>query len=285
MDRTPLFLLIGIAGSILLAFGLLLMKSRGPDLAPAEGAGFARAIVGWLRDPLWLGGLGVQIIGYALYVIALSGAPVSMLAVVMQGGIAVFVVCSALVLRERADAAEWLGIGGVVTAMLLLGISLQGGAVEARVNTHALVAVSGTAAVIALMPYLVAHLRSRGIAPALASGILFGLGSLYAKAITQAVAADAQESAAAVLMLSPWLYLAIAANLCGLVLLQNSFHWARGIVVMPLSSALSNLVPIAGGMIAFGERLPSATIPAAMRVMAFLLTVVATGLLAAGHER
>ena len=47
----------------------------------------------------------------------------------------------------------------------------------------------------------------------------------------------------------------MAANLAGMVMLQNSFHQARGIITMPLSSALSNLVPIVGGMLAFGEGL------------------------------
>jgi len=50
---------------------------------------------------------------------------------------------------------------------------------------------------------------------------------------------------------------------------------------MPLSSALSNLVPIAGGMLAFGESLPAEPRLAAMRVAAFAMTI-AGGLLMAG---
>ena len=55
----------------------------------------------------------------------------------------------------------------------------------------------------------------------------------------------------------PWIYAMLAGNIGGMVMLQNSFHQARGIITMPLSGALSNLVPIMGGMLAFGERLPS----------------------------
>ena len=69
-----------------------------------------------------------------------------------------------------------------------------------------------------------------------------------------------------------------------MVMLQNSFHQARGIITMPLSGALSNLVPIVGGMLAFGERLPNDPIAAAMRVAAFVLTIAASTALAASEE-
>ena len=45
----------------------------------------------WLRDPLWLGGLGLQTAGYALYVVAQAVIPVAVVSVMMQGGIGLFV--------------------------------------------------------------------------------------------------------------------------------------------------------------------------------------------------
>jgi hypothetical protein len=84
---------------------------------------------------------------------------------------------------------------------------------------------------------------------------------------------------------NPYVYGVIATNIAGIVMLQNSFHSARGIIAMPLSSALSNLVPIAGGMLAFGERLPANSAAAAMRIGAFVLTVAAGALLAGAREQ
>src|SRR5580704_3647614 len=86
------FLLLGVAASVLLALGLLLMKGRGDALPAAHGTGIVRALLKWIRDPVWLGGLGIETLGYAFYVIALAAAPVSLLAVMMQGGIALFVI-------------------------------------------------------------------------------------------------------------------------------------------------------------------------------------------------
>jgi drug/metabolite transporter (DMT)-like permease len=283
-ERVPLFLGLGIVASVLLALGLVMMKSRGKALAPATGRGAGRAIRGWLRDPVWLGGLGVQLIGYALYLIALSGSPVSLLAVMMQGGIAIFVVITVLFLHERASGREWIGIGGVVAAMILLSLSLRGGAATSATSAYALAATSIGALSLAIAPYANARLRDRGLAAALASGIVFGLGSLYAKAVTEIFTTNSADPVATTLLTNPWFYLAIVANLSGLVLLQNSFHWARGIIAMPLSSACSNLVPIVGGILAFGERIPTAGAPATMRIAAFTLTILAGGLLATGRE-
>src|SRR6266851_7194873 len=196
-ERVPLFLGLGIVASVLLALGLVMMKSRGKALAPATGRGVGRAIRGWLRDPVWLGGLGVQLIGYALYLIALSGSPVSLLAVMMQGGIAIFVVITVLFLHERASGREWIGIGGVVAAMILLSLSLRGGAATSATSAYALAATSIGALSLAIAPYANARLRDRGLAAALASGIVFGLGSLYAKAVTEIFATNTAQPVAA----------------------------------------------------------------------------------------
>lgn len=284
IDRTALFLGLGMGASALLAIGLGMMKSRGAALPAARGAGFFGVVRSWFGDPVWLGGLGMQTVGYALYLVALSGAPVSMLAVTMQGGIALFVLLAVLFLGERANPREWLGIAGIVAAIALLGLSLPGGTTQSATNQPRLVLLSILAVVAIFATYLTVRGRAAGVATAIASGVAFGMGSLYAKAIVELLAAGPVASAALTVLTSPWTLLAVAANLSGLVLLQNSFHAGRGIIVMPLSSACSNLVPIVGGIVAFGERLPVAGGAEALRMAAFALTIVAGGVLATSRD-
>ncbi len=279
-----LFLALGAVASALLALGLLMMKSRAEVLPAAHGAKIIRAVIAWIRDPVWLGGLAVQTCGYALYVIALAGAPVSMVAVMMQGGIALFVIFAALFLGERAQAAEWVGIGGMIAAMLLLALSIGAAEAEGGIDGRALAMLSIAAIVLAAAPRAASRLRDSGAAAAILSGIAFGLGSLYTKVLTERFLAESGSAVVVRVASSPYLYLTIAANVGGLVALQNAFHRARGIIVMPLSSALSNVVPIAGGMVALGERLPAEPAAAAMRVGAFILTIAAGALLSAARE-
>ena len=267
-----------------MALGLLMMKTRSAHLPMAAGANVIGAIVAWIRDPMWIGGLSVQTLGYACYVIAVSRAPVSMVAVMGQGGIALFVVASVVILGERASPREWAGIGAIVFGMLMLALSLSGGENEGAFEPATLLMFTALLTVAGFAPMAVPRMNSSGSAAAIFSGVAFGLGGLFTKAMTLALAGDA-GSLALRSASCPYVYGVVAANIIGIVMLQNSFHSARAIIAMPLSGALSNIVPIIGGMIVFGERLPAGSMPAAMRVGAFALTIAAGALLAGSREQ
>jgi uncharacterized membrane protein len=279
-----LYLAAAVVASALMAAGLLMMKARAGKLPAARGAGVPAAFLTWLRDPMWAGGLGLQTCGWALYVAALAGAPVSLVAVMMQGGIAMFVLFAVRFLGERARPAEWTGIGGMILAMILLALSLGAEEAEHGADARRLAIISIALLAAGIGPSAASRLRNGGISAAIVSGVVFGLGSLYTKALTQDFTDGSSVAVLTRVASDPYLYLTVAANLCGLITLQNAFHRARGIIVMPLSSALSNLVPIGGGIVAFGERLPADPTAAAMRVGAFVLTIAAGALLSSARE-
>jgi uncharacterized membrane protein len=251
----------------------------------AAGANTIGAIVAWIRDPMWIGGLGVQTAGWAFYLIAVSRVPVSMVAVMGQGGIALFVIASVAILGERASPREWVGIGAIVLGMLMLALSLRGGEIEGNFEPATLLTFSALLSLAGLVPMAVARMNASGAAAAILSGVAFGLGALFTKAMTFEFTGGDTALIALQIVSSPYVYCTIAANIAGIVLLQNSFHSARAIIAMPLSGALSNIVPIVGGMIVFGERLPAGSMPAAMRVGAFALTIAAGALLAGAREQ
>ena len=129
-----LYLSFAIVASLLMSLGLLMMKSRAAHLPIAAGTNTIGAIATWIRDPMWIGGLGVQTAGWAFYLIAVTRAPVSMVAVMGQGGIALFVIASVVILGERASQREWIGIGAIVLGMLMLTLSLNGARLKASSN-------------------------------------------------------------------------------------------------------------------------------------------------------
>jgi uncharacterized membrane protein len=279
-----LYLSLAIIASALMALGLLMMKTRSTHLPMAAGANVIGAVAAWLRDPMWIGGLGVQTVGWACYVISVSRAPVSMVAVMGQGGIALFVVASVVVLGERASPREWAGIGAIVFGMLMLTLSLNGGEAEGAFEPATLLIFTVLLTLAGLAPMAVARLNASGTAAAIFSGVAFGLGSLFTKAMTLEFGGDTATLALR-LVSNPYVYAVVVANIVGIVMLQNSFHSARAIIAMPLSGALSNIVPIVGGIVVFGERLPAGPTAAAMRVGAFVLTIAAGALLAGAREQ
>jgi uncharacterized membrane protein len=278
-----LYLSIATVASLLMALGLLMMKSRSAHLPMAAGAKTVGAIVTWLRDPMWIGGLAVQTAGWAGYVIAVSRAPVSMVAVMMQGGIALFVIASVVTLGERANPREWVGIGAIVFGVVMLTMSLSGGEAESGFEPGTLLVFAVLVTLAGLAPMAIVRMSASGAAAAILSGVAFGLGAMFTKSMTLEFTSGAAASALRIAS-SPYVYCMFAANIVGIVMLQNSFHSARAIIAMPLSGALSNIVPIVGGMIVFGERLPAGSVAAAMRVGAFVLTIAAGALLAGSRE-
>jgi uncharacterized membrane protein len=280
-----LYLSLAILASLLMAFGLLMMKSRSAHLPVAVGSRTISSLIAWIRDPVWTGGLAVQTVGWACYVLAVSRAPISIVAVMMQGGIALFVIASVVILGERANSREWVGIAAIVSGMLMLTLSLQGSETEGAFAPGALLVFAALLTLAGLAPMAIARLNASGAAAAILSGVAFGLGALFTKAMTDYFAAGASASITLRFVSDPYFYCMLGANVAGLVMLQNSFHSARAIIAMPLSGALSNLVPIIGGMIVFGERLPAGSTAAAMRVSAFILTIAAGALLAGSREQ
>jgi len=165
---------------------------------------------------MWIGGLGVQTVGWACYVIAVSRAPVSMVAVMGQGGIALFVVASVVVLGERASPREWVGIAAIVFGMLMLTLSLNGGEVDGALEPGRLLIFSVLLTIAALAPMAIARLNASGAAAAIFSGVAFGLGGLFTKAMTDAFITGAASSLAFRIVSNPYVYAIIVANIIGL---------------------------------------------------------------------
>src|ERR1700735_1428041 len=76
LSAVILYLAFAILASALMSLGLLMMKTRSAHLPMAAGANTIGAIVTWIRDPMWIGGLGVQNARWAFYLIARSRAAV-----------------------------------------------------------------------------------------------------------------------------------------------------------------------------------------------------------------
>ena len=265
-----------MAGVAALSFdaGMLLMKVRG-DRHPPFGLPPRPAVLrAYMADPLWLLGLAFQPFGYGLYLWALDLGPLAVVQPVMSAGIVVFVGCAAVILCERITPLEWMAIAAVGVGLLLLGLSLDTGGASAASGTGGSVALYSAACLaVAAAGSWWASSRVRGVAWGVWSGILLGLGSLWAKGLVAAVSSAERGQVVGTLITEPYFYLTAAGNLVGFAILLTALRNTRSGVVFALSSTLSNLVPILGGMAALGEPLPAGAGPAALRIASLLLTI------------
>jgi hypothetical protein len=192
----------------------------------------------------WLIGYGAGWVGWALYIGALSLAPLSLVQGVSAGGVGVLAI---LVHRlgTPLTARERLGSTLAVVGLVLLGLSLTvhvSPVRPARSSTLLLVVVIGAvaAAVLAVASRRVRPAASLGAA----SGILFGVGDMATKGAVSGVG----------LFFIP--VLAVCTALA-FVVLQLAFQRGRVLETAGVATLVNNLIPIVGGLIVFHDPVPA----------------------------
>jgi hypothetical protein len=239
------------------AGGLPALSLRRPVLA-------LRALFG---DLSWLTGFAVGLAGWALYIGALTLAPLSLVQAVSAGGIGILAVLAHR-RGDRLQRAQWIAVGIAIVGLALLGASLAGGASSARTADPRTLAVW---LVVAAAVAALAGASGTGLAPGaglgIAAGTLYGAGD---------VATKGAVFGGAWLLLVP---VVLAAHGGAFVALQLAFQRGGSLATAGTASLLTNALPIVAGLALFHERLPGGAL-GLLRVVAFACVVLAAGLLA-----
>jgi drug/metabolite transporter (DMT)-like permease len=232
-----------------------------PPLTIRSPIASARRLLGSRR---WLLGFGIEAVGWALFVLALSLAPLSLVQATAAGGIGILALLVSQWTRTPLSRHEWIGVAIAVAGLVLLGISLAGGHGEgtgaAYLTVGLWIAASAGAALVSVQ-----LLSGRiGAAPAygIAAGLLFAAGDIATKGAVEA--ADGHLAFIAAL---------IAAYAFGTLVLQAGFQRGSALTTAGIATLLTNALPIVAGMTIFGEPLPDGWL-GAVRIAAFACVVV-----------
>jgi multidrug transporter EmrE-like cation transporter len=255
----------------------LYFMKREAERLPSLGGGW-RLAAWWafVRNGGWLFGLLLQIAGYGLYLLSLRAAPLSVVHAALNGGIALFVLLAVFGLGEDPQPLEWVAVVVITVSLIILSLSLASTPAVSEAE-HGTLAFSLAVLALAVLALAVDPQPGRTIGLSTASGLILGLAGVYAKGLANGIGLTADAGL--------HLLLTIGTNLVGFAMMQAALQRGRGIVVMPLFSALSNLVPIIGGILVFGETLPSEEPAAVLRPLAFTLAILGAALLAGFGER
>jgi hypothetical protein len=261
---------LALASAACLNWGFLRQHgavSRLPALSVRRPLASLGLLFGNLR---WLTGFAVGLGGWALYVVALRLAPLSLVQAVAAGGIGLLALLVQRTTAVRLERREWAGVACAVAGLALLGLSLAGGG--GGVGRH------GSAAAVAV--WIAASLAAAGlfagpIAPQLVGGAGFGVaaGLLYAAGDVATKAAVGGGAAV--------LFTAAVLGCHGLafVALQLGFQRGGALATAGVSTLAMNALPIAAGMLVFSEGVPSGGF-GGLRVLAFAAVVAGAALLA-----
>ena len=240
-----------------------------------------RVIVTLLADPAWLAGFALMLLGLACQIVVLTFEPVSVVQPVLASGVALVLVLSRLVLRERLGAVEsWCGAAMAVSVILLAASAgrAAGGAGH-HVSAGWMAAVAIPSVVIGLLVGA-SPLRSRspgqrapaaGVCFGIGTGLLYGVAALAIKGLSGIlVGHHGAMHIVAGIVSSPYLYVLAGCSAAAMLLFQVALQSCRASIVVPVSNVAGSVYFMIAGTWLFHEHLPTSPAKLSLRLAAIV---------------
>jgi drug/metabolite transporter (DMT)-like permease len=276
-----LTLQFGILLAVLCAFVTnvgFLLKHRGACVAPPVSLKHPLAsAIGLFRSKWFTIGMLVALGAWFLHVGALVLAPLSIVQAVISGGLVFLAVVAERWFGCSVGNRQWAGVGLTALGLVLLAITLPSGegahssySVAGMITFESALLAVGTFLV--LSPRLDSH-EHHGVMLGTAAGILFGVSDVAIKALTGSVG-----SAGLVGLVSPWLLTCVIASVIAFYACARGLQKGEAVPVITLTSAAANVSAISGGILVFGDPMPSDPLGIVIQSFAFVLVIVAAAL-------
>jgi drug/metabolite transporter (DMT)-like permease len=273
---------LGILLALLCAFATnlgFLLKHRGACAAPAVTLKHPLASAAGLFRSKWFAiGMGVAVGAWLLHVGALAMAPLSIVQAVISGGLVFLTVLAERYFGFKVGTRQWLGVGLTALGLVLLTVTLPSHTGDhSSYSVAAMIAFEGAllavGTVLVLSPRLGNH-EHHGVMLGAAAGILFGVSDVAIKALTHGVG----ESGLVGGLVSPWLLTCIVASIIAFYASARGLQVGEAVPVITLTSASANLSAISGGILVFGDPMPSDPVGIVVQMAAFALVIIAAAL-------
>src|SRR5918992_3997338 len=269
-----------LAVSCALATNLgFLLKHRGACAAPDVTMRRPLASAAGLFRSKWFTiGMLVAVGAWLLHVGALALAPLSVVQAVISGGLVFLTVIAERWFGCSVGPRQWAGVGLTALGLVLLAVTLPSGtgahsgySVAGMIAFESALLAVGT--VLVLSPKLGNH-EHHGVMLGTAAGILFGVSDVAIKALTHGVG----ESGLVAGLVSPWLLTCVVASVIAFYASARGLQVGEAVPVITLTSASANLSAISGGILVFGDPMPSDPVGIVVQMGAFALVIVAAAL-------
>jgi drug/metabolite transporter (DMT)-like permease len=255
-----------------------LFKHRGACAAPDVSMRRPVASAAGLFRSKWFTiGMLVAVGAWAFHVGALALAPLSLVQAVISGGLVFLTVLAERFFGFTVGNRQWVGVGLTALGLVLLAITLPSGT-----GTHSSYSVAGmigfesallaVGTLLVFSPKLGAH-EHHGVLLGTAAGILFGVSDVAIKALTGAVG-----NAGALGLVSPWLLTCMIASVIAFYASARGLQKGEAVPVITLTSAAANVSAISGGILVFGDPMPSDPVGIVVQSLAFVMVIVAAAL-------
>jgi drug/metabolite transporter (DMT)-like permease len=254
-----------------------LLKHRGACAAPDVSLRHPIAsAVGLFRSKWFTIGMLVALVAWMFHVAALALAPLSVVQAIIAGGLVFLTVLAERWFGFTVGTRQWAGVGLTALGLVLLAVTLpHNGGAHAGYSMAGMIAFESALLVLGTFLVLSKKLGSHehhGVMLGTAAGILFGVSDVAIKALTGTVGNGITG------LLSPWLLTCIAASVIAFYASARGLQKGEAVPVITLTSAAANVTAISGGILVFGDPMPSDPLGIVIQSFAFVLVIVAAAL-------
>jgi drug/metabolite transporter (DMT)-like permease len=277
LDFRFLVLNLGIVLALLCAVVTqlgFLYKHRGANEAARVDVRHPLRTVKNLFSSKWFAiGMAVATSAWFFHVAALAFAPLSVVQAVLSTGVVILAVMAERLFGFQVGARQWLGVGMTAVGLVLLVITLPStGDAHSSYSLVGMIAFEGAMLAIGALlitgPRFGAPDHHHGVMLGGAAGVLFGVSDVAIKALT---GLDGVLS----ILVSPWLFVAILGSIIAFYASARGLQDGEAVPVIASTSTAANVSCILGGIVVFGDPMPSDLVGIAVQILAFTMVVAA----------
>ena len=266
-----ILLALGCAIATQLGF---LYKHRGANEAPCVDIRHPLHSGASLFRSKWFAlGMAIALFAWLLHVAALALAPLSVVQAVLSTGVVMLAVLAERIFGFEVGRRQWAGVAMTAAGLVLLIVTLPGA--EGAHSAYSLAGMisfeAGMLAIGFLLisgPSLGAPDHHHGVMLGAAAGTLFGVSDVAIKALTGL-------GGVAEVLVSPWLMVALLASIIAFYASARGMQEGAAVPVIAATSTAANVSCILGGIVVFGDPMPTDTLGIVLQGFAFALVVIA----------
>jgi hypothetical protein len=217
--------------------------------------------------------MAVAVVAWVFHVAALALAPLSVVQVVLSTGVVVLAVMADRLFGSQVGLRQWIGVGMTALGLVLLVVTLPAAKdAHSAYSLVGMIAFEGGMLVIGALLIGGKHLgmpdHHHGIMLGAAAGLLFGVSDVAIKALTGL-------GGVGEILASPWLAVTIFASVIAFYASARGLQAGEAVPVIAATSTAANVSNILGGIIVFGDPMPSDALGIIIQAFAFVLVIVA----------
>lgn len=270
--------------------GLILEKRALGRMPALDIRRVPRVVASLLTSRAWLAGFALMLTGLACQTVVLTFEPVSIVQPVLASGVALVLVLSRLVLRERLGSAETWCVAAIAGSVVMLALSATGAGTEAghRASPGWVAAVMIPSVVLGVL-VASSSLRTRtrkhgapvtGVCFGIGTGLLYGVATLSIKALSGLLVSHHTAAAIVIgVLTSPYLYVLGGCLGVAMLFFQAALQACRASIVIPVSSVVSSAYVVIAGTWLFHEHLPASPVRLGLRLAGIVLATLVLVLL------